>query len=140
MDDLVQWLRAQLDEDERIARAGGNRWRFEQLRDGPAGEPGGYVLDLGRTSIVDIGFMDDDVLLPDEAAHIAEHDPARVLREVDAKRRIAEHHDRYRSESLGNGPACFTCGPGLGFPCPTMRALALPYADRPGFHEEWRPQ
>lgn len=25
-----------------------------------------------------------------------------------------------------------------GFPCPTVRLLAQPYADRPGFQEAWR--
>lgn len=24
-------------------------------------------------------------------------------------------------------------------PCPTLRSLALPYADREGYRQEWRP-
>jgi hypothetical protein len=27
----------------------------------------------------------------------------------------------------------------LSAPCPTLRLLALPYADRPGYRDEWRP-
>jgi hypothetical protein len=28
---------------------------------------------------------------------------------------------------------------GADWPCLTLRLLALPYADRPGYREEWRP-
>jgi hypothetical protein len=28
---------------------------------------------------------------------------------------------------------------GKDFPCPTLRLLALPYGDRPGYRDEWRP-
>lgn len=115
MDDLVHWFGEQLDEDQRIARAAGNSW-------------------YGFDPTQQIAFVS-----PQDAIHIATHSPTQVLREIDAKRRIAELHDYYRSESLSNAPACFLCGPGFGWPCPTMRSLALPYADRPGYREEWRP-
>ena len=58
----------------------------------------------------------------------------RWLAECEAKRRIVELH-------TNQGGSCGTCTDsdyaGLvdDWPCPTLRALALPYADR----EEWRP-
>jgi hypothetical protein len=62
--------------------------------------------------------------------------------ECEAKRRIVAEH-------IENGGYCETCSDGYHgfdceggweepFPCPTLRALALPYADHPSFQEEWR--
>lgn len=78
------------------------------------------------------------------ALHIARHDPARVLREVDAKRQLlALHAVDYRERPervLGevDDPFCAECV-GERYPCATIRLLALPYVDRPGYREEWRP-
>jgi hypothetical protein len=74
-------------------------------------------------------------------------DPNRVLAEVEqgraeveAKRRILDEHDSYG----GYGERCQTCrdpnddlAAGAPLPCPTVRLLALPYAGRPGWREEW---
>ncbi|WP_432010164.1 DUF6221 family protein [Streptomyces cucumeris] len=113
MDELVRWLGEQLDEDERVARecAGNGEWDAD-----------------------DIAIYGPD-LAPEVRQHMAEHDPARVLREIDAKRRILAEHAL-------NGWVCSTCDNGeveQVFPCPTLRLLALPYADRPGYREAWRP-
>lgn len=66
---------------------------------------------------------------PGNIAHIARHDPARVLAECKAKRRIvAEAADIENSH----------CGC-LGLPGePILRALAQPYADHPDFDQAWR--
>lgn len=50
----------------------------------------------------------------------------RVLAECEAKRRIVEHCE----------PDPLTKSPGDEY---VLRLLALPYADRPGYREEWRP-
>lgn len=65
--------------------------------------------------------------------HIARWDPARVLAECEAKRRIVERH-----HAAGRSGLCDECHAQV-WPCPTLRALALPYADHPEFREEWRP-
>ena len=75
-DPLVAFLNARLDEDEAIAETAGrsgfpaadydSRWRYEDVD--------------RRLSPVGVG--------PDTFPHIARHDPARVLREVEAKREI----------------------------------------------------
>ena len=134
MDGLVEWLRAQLDEDERIARA---------ATPGPWVDQGGYVTDVGpRVQVTDYGTQDGE---PEEdgpqgradSAHIAEHDPARVLREIDAKRRLLAVHRPYVAEP---DQACLGCAGGIEFErCPVVRLLALPYVDRPGYREDWRP-
>nr|WP_237281383.1 DUF6221 family protein [Streptomyces caniscabiei] len=73
--------------------------------------------------------------------HIVRHDPARVLREIDAKRRIIAEHtvtEPYAFEgetgTITYCPICLSDGK-----CPTLRLLALPFADREGYREEWAP-
>jgi hypothetical protein len=72
--------------------------------------------------------------------------------ECDAKRRIVELHKPGGRTSVGDDtdPAswreyCETCGSGEPYeyptwwPCDTLKLLALPYADREGYREEWKP-
>lgn len=60
--------------------------------------------------------------------HIARHDPARVLAECEAKRRIVE-----RCSAVDYAmPSTYLAHGILGL-------LALPYADHPDYREEWRP-
>ncbi|HET6914878.1 MAG TPA: DUF6221 family protein [Acidimicrobiales bacterium] len=66
-----------------------------------------------------------------------------VLAEVEAKRRILEMHKPYRRIY---GLGCDVClHPRRltvdvdGWPCPTLRLLALPYADHPDYRQEWMP-
>ncbi|GGV68938.1 hypothetical protein GCM10010294_25190 [Streptomyces griseoloalbus] len=155
MVDLVEWLRAQLDEDERIARAaGGASWEelpvsgWVHTTPLPASEwqPPGYDHHVASAPLVE------------DRAHIVTHDPARVLREIDAKRQLLNDHPIVprtieptviNGEEIG-GPhfpfGCQNCHAvhdtsevyGFGY-CFTVKVLALPYADRPGYREEWRP-
>ena len=149
MNDLVQWLRAQLDEDERIARAVRVPPAWHQ---GPGDDPEWtndemvcmWPPEFHTPYERDKHWRGLTVEGPELAAHIAKHDPARVLREIDAKRQIVECHEPW---TASNGDTiCGRCGrehiegrPGGHFPCQTLRLLALPYADRPGYREEWRP-
>jgi hypothetical protein len=84
------------------------------------------------------------------APHIAAHDPARVLREIEAKRQLVRLHGRATLRAGGGAQyfdtttVCRSCEPDhqfpeLSWPCPTLRLLALPYADRDGYQESWRP-
>lgn len=127
VEDLVVWLRAQLDEDERLARAVEHpRWRLN----------GGEVHVVDDYHPIADGVMYGDMHDPLEegvAEHIAEHNPARVLGEVDAKRLIVELHSDQHECTDSTGAAF----PYVG--CTTLRLLALPYSDRPGYREEWRP-
>lgn len=157
MDDLVEWLRAQLDEDERIARAAGGRdWMLLSVpRFSTPGDPGE----------VEIGDQLVALPTPEVAQHIAAHDPARVLREIDAKRQLLDAHNGdcspacRRDHTFSGSCGLRSMGPveeidgmpwvrnedGRQVPAPpvttewTLRLLALPYADRPGYREEWRP-
>lgn len=57
--------------------------------------------------------------------------PVRVLAECEAKRRIVALHPEMLE-------ACQGCD-AESYPCRTLLALALPYADHPDYREEWRP-
>jgi hypothetical protein len=127
--DLITWLRAQLDEDELGAQAAaafkaGASWtahRYQEI-------PGVAVAHSGS-----------------QAEHIARHDPARVLAEVDAKRRIIERHTPHEMGNCRNCEAphwgvkvCNHCY-GQAWPCPDVLDVVVPHADRPGYRPEWRP-
>jgi len=65
--------------------------------------------------------------------HVARWNPARVLAECESKRRIVVLHSDIDPCDAHDGATMETV------PCETLRLLALPYADRPGWREEWRP-
>ena len=75
--------------------------------------------------------------------HIARNDPARVLREVAAKRAILAAH-KHRFEGHGDAFGCDTChwdrdyGMPLGVEwCTTLRALAAVHSDHPDYDPSW---
>ncbi|MFE2965530.1 DUF6221 family protein [Streptomyces sp. NPDC059340] len=128
MDELVRWLGEQLDEDERIARdADPGPWKSDSL-----GRHDQAAIKLGSpTSTSLIQF--DGSRAAANGQHVARHDPARVLREIEAKRdllRLAERAHDYH-ETFTSGFASALEG--------TLRLFALAYADRPGYREEWAP-
>jgi hypothetical protein len=70
------------------------------------------------------------------------HQRSRALRDVEAKRRIVEEHEH---ELSGDEAGCWTCHEDRDYGliesgwCPTLRLLALPYADHEDYDETWRP-
>lgn len=135
MDELITWLRAQLDDDERVARAA---------------IAGPWEADLGDVRINDaerrpIAYLaatsGKREIEERNAAHIARWDPARVLAEIEAKRRIldeyetvcAEVRDPKSAEHRANARARQFALEGV------LRLLASAYAGEPGWREEWRP-
>ena len=177
LNDLVAWYRAQLDDDERWARAANQAYTYAEDKTPPeagvhwtwvsgdnwdvvtpdpvldefVGGYEGWRVNLAtveewpsritptsapsmmrRTYAGTIEEMD-----PSAAGHIVRWDPARVLAEIDAKRRIlAECERMLLRDRLRPGDYWDGCRDALRS---TVIALALPYADRPGYREEWRP-
>lgn len=141
---LIDWLRAQIDEDERLALAASEapwrRWPEEG-----AGSPSlrwSVALPGQRTgdtaAIATVRAEDSD--------HIANWDPARVLAEVQSRRKLIDIMLQHAAKIDGEWGCCH--GPeaiALGH-CPEtsvdgisgLRALAEPYRSRPGFREEWK--
>lgn len=142
MSDLGEFLRARLDEDERAAQACPPwPWRFDPDEDA--------VLAADDVQVADV-FALSGRQLRATGDYIVRHDPERALREVEAKRKIVKLHGRATLRAISGAQyyatatVCRSCEPNLhlpelSWPCPTLRLLALPYADRPGYREEWKP-
>jgi hypothetical protein len=128
MDELITWLRAQLDDDERVARrAGWNHpeWTYDREMFTVASDAWVIAARKDRS-----GSPINDV----DGEHIARWDPARVLAEVDAKRRILDMWADAQSAEFPD----YWGGYATALD-DVVRQLALPCADRPGFRAEWRP-
>jgi hypothetical protein len=70
--------------------------------------------------------------------------PQRLLADVDAKRRILDEcaywHEKLAQAATEPTSRPYPClGEILDVVTPILRALSLPYADHPGYREEWRP-
>lgn len=134
MDDLIAFLRARLDDDERIARA---------ATDGPW-----TIRSLGRHDLstvvkgVELLAQIDGSRAASNSVHMAVHDPARVLAEVDAKRRILDAYEEVAAkftESWSAVVAYDRLAGAMNSLRRTIELLALPYADHPDYQDAWRP-
>jgi len=110
--DLIVFLNARLDEDWQITLA-------VTADDWGAGDE---AIRLEWEDLPDAAFR-----------HAKRHDPARVLREVEAGRRIL---DRHRLCPSGAGYDDMWTGPG---PCPDLSDLADRWNDHPDYDPAWRP-
>jgi hypothetical protein len=133
MSDLVAFLLARMAEGEAVAREAGERV---------------YVCDhCGVPTSPDGEWADGADHLPNHHSNwLPVHDPARVLAECEAKRRIVELHSADpvpQRMVYGTIVACSTCGDvddnPTEWPCETLCLLALPYADHADYDEGWRP-
>jgi hypothetical protein len=139
MDDLVAFLRARCDEDEQVARAATDgpwsTWEGRELHGlgdliHPVRTPG--QMPGSRATIVTASWLD--------AEHIARHNPARVLRQVEAVRGVLFIYDQM-APGL-NGSDAGTRGAArmaLTVLQPVLGCLAQAYADHPDYRPEWAP-
>jgi hypothetical protein len=141
MVDLVEWLREQLDKDERVARAACEYASAEWHADEGATTvlmwpPEPKVAEAERRRGLPVvsdqwrGAVVDSAGNAGLVRHITRHDPARVLREIDAKRQVIE-----QAATIADMDEMHVAFRGRDI----LKALALPYADQPGYREEWRP-
>jgi hypothetical protein len=128
--DFVQWLRDQLDIDAARATAAAEE-------DGPDWHYDGHAVITRREGdLVAVGSQ--DFMESERGAFIAAHDPARVLREIEAKRQLVERYERAMENRRAHPDDLASAGALLALHG-AVKLLALPYADRPGYREEWRP-
>lgn len=143
--DLPAFLLARLAEDEAVARAAadaqGPRWFDEggvvSSDVEPTSAPGHY-LDMyapdGRWMLWDCEGATSLSVAEPTSAHMARHDPARVLADVESKRRVVALHDAWDTEDSGQMAPAYWEAPVEAILC----ALAQPYADHPDFDPSWR--
>jgi hypothetical protein len=121
--DLVAFLNARLDEDEMVAKpfvnglGDASQWECDEV--------GGVIRKHG----VPIMHLETHL----DAEFIARHDPARVLADVEAKRRIVREATYWSVDARPISPNA------RQFAGDTLRLLALPFAGHPDYREEWRP-
>jgi Family of unknown function (DUF6221) len=115
MSDLTEFLTARLDEDEADAHH------------------------AARNVVLDASFLDDNA--GDRAlAHWLRHDPARVLREVEAKRKILamwQEPETERYLPTGEVVAQVAVADAIDS---VVRELNTVYSDHPDYDEAWRPE
>ena len=138
-DDPIAFGSARLDEDEAAARAAADTAAVDWHATGAVTATGPVILVAsGEYDDVEVATVDlggDDI-----AAHIARHDPARVLREVEAGRRTLQRHR--------------TCGSGHGYCdgvidgdrtrrtwplCDDLADLLYRWADHSDYNPAWKP-
>lgn len=123
MMDIVRFLKDRLDEDEATARAiladdlseGRWRWQLHGLN------PYRTALVNDRGSVLLPAKHDDVFPSRSVAEHIARHDPARVLREVEAKRVALNWYENDDHVVMAA----------------TIYAMAAIYSDHPDYCDEW---
>lgn len=116
--DIVEFLRARLDEDESEAVLA------QRIREG---RPEEWVAVSARYGVSEIRTAAGKAVateVPDAARHIARHDPERVLREVEAKRRMVDA----AAKNIGVG------GCEEAYADFILGALATIYADHPALN------
>lgn len=135
-DDLVAFIEARLSEDEQTAQAAivsmsdSGEWTAHHTRGLSKVKERGYYLVASE-------------LAAEAADHAARHDPARILREVRAHRRLLDAIFRYEAKIDGEWGCCHSAEAIRSGACPesgdieALRLLALPYSDHPGFQSEW---
>ncbi|MEO3978790.1 DUF6221 family protein [Streptomyces sp. CAU 1734] len=127
--ELIAFLRARLDEAERLAREAAEA----------AWSPDWYYDDFVH-EIRDHGNGNELAHIPwaGVGAHIEHWDPARVLAEVEAKQQLLTIYADVAASDLPDEPFEYAYGwaNGLGR---AVRLAVLPYADHPDYREEWRP-
>lgn len=132
---IVEFLEARLAEDEAIARAIDNKqadsgWDFGYNQFGLAKTPPGWYV----TPHIGLAYE------AESAAHIARNDPARVLREVAAKRAIIA--DMNHAEDVAEAERevdreYWSWESKAEALTDALRRLASVYADHPDYNESW---
>ncbi|MFH8717261.1 DUF6221 family protein [Streptomyces zaomyceticus] len=129
--ELVEFLTARLNEDEQAALAA--TWDADASR---RWNP--HLIEKPRWGWGVVDDMDAGVTVVEPAAadaaavaqHMARHDPARVLRDVAAKRRLVEYiEEELTNQGNSNNDKLMH----------VLRLSALSYASHRDYDEAWRP-
>lgn len=133
MTDLIAFITARLDVDEHAAR------QTAQLGDGTGEwQVSGGGLATGPWQLLS-RYSAEGQLSSWHLDHIARHDPARVLRDVEAKRALLAQYDAVLGEVRAPKSAeHYANARARQFQLEqALPLLALPYSDHPDWREEW---
>ncbi|WP_406227353.1 DUF6221 family protein [Streptomyces anthocyanicus] len=138
MSEIADFLRARYAEQRALALAASpGPWQPNDEHD--------EVIAVDGITVAE-GFALSGQQLRATVDHIAAHDPAAVLADLDAKLAIVDWHGAREATGFDadgwehTGNACQTCLAGDDWPCRTLRLLARPFAKHPDHKgEEWAP-
>jgi hypothetical protein len=150
MIDLMTWLRVELDEDERalqqalVSEAPDEVWWKDEDDRGPS------CLSISiagpkRFRRVWSPGGDDELLewgwvVASNAQQLFSLDQVRErLADVNAKRCVLDAYEMWADSDDDDHEHAQTAADSANALLVAVRLLALPYADRPGYREEWRP-
>jgi hypothetical protein len=133
MDDLIAFLNARLDEDEAAARA---------VQDNSDPWPGQWEADEHHRLRTFNGWTlavpgtPGGEFKPGVLAHIARHDPARVLRDVEADRRLLAEWQKAEADPAVDDQWNAGLAAGLRL---AVQIRAARHSGRPDYRQEWAP-
>lgn len=133
MDDLIAWFRSVLDDEEKAARAAavrGERWQpLGPASSEPAERRTWVVASTATAASVPAAPGGGESAI---AAHIARHDPAAVLADVEAKRALLDVYEKRSAEPGGPHREAMVSTLGIA-----IEALASAYRHTPGWQDSW---
>lgn len=144
--DLVTWLQAQFDTDERLAgdalhpdAVNPGQWTTEHHNSKTHAEPNRCHIAEDKGG--NYWSVAHEVFIPN-AEHMANWDPARALAEVESKRLILRRWEGLRAEAAHweavRDADCLTAARSAEQAVGTLvRALAVAYRHRDGWRQEW---
>jgi hypothetical protein len=128
----IEFVHARLYEDEAVAKAAaGPDWFLDSSEDYDERSiryTGPSTLYRGQSADYSIADRVDE----DDAEHIARHDPARVLREITAKRAILAMAEGQPTHDLAEETAKDALED-------VVRVLAVAWSDHPDYDPDWMP-
>jgi hypothetical protein len=141
-DELIAFLRARLDDEERLAKAalwaGDERWQVLPGQEQPFRRPWQVIDATYEEGLIQVRAhaADDEGV----SRFIAHNDPVRRLAEVEAKRRILDRYEHLRQPSPdADSTAMGRWGVLMNeYDLRILPALAQPYATHPEFRPEWK--
>lgn len=125
MNDLLAFISARLDEDQALAEGALMNGRSAEWEIDDGGDVQRVDTQGAGNAYVAVGPWDTSVYRGD-AAHIVRHDPARVLRDVEAKRKILADYEGTRAITGDDDE--YVAGLGLA-----LSALATVWSDHPDY-------
>ena len=131
--ELSSFIRARLDDDEAAAKAAGLRAKSPWDKGDAAGSPLPSAVSMFDASDESFAVIRGSYV----AGHVMRHDPARVLREVEAKRAIVAAYSEHADLDIADPEPEYAYGhaAGLGF---AVRQAAAVYSDHPDYQPEWK--
>jgi len=135
MDELIAFVAARLDEDEAAAKAAAEQARYDEWD--AVGDRTDDEIGRSNWRVVGVALMETHPGAMASAQHIARHDPARVLRDVAADRKLLAEWQKAEARSAGDDDRGYAgVADGLRL---AVKIRAERFDCHPDYRQEWAP-